>query len=276
MELIGRNLAGKIRATFTDAEGAAAAPSGTPTVTVTRDSDGTDVVTAADATVAGNVATYTLDPLSAVELLNCEWSGTVSGKSVKVRTQVGVVGGFLCTLEEIAEIVTASGGTPPPNEGLRAAREAAEQFLEARSGVAFRPTYAKATGDGPGSNHLLLPNPRVLRVLSAKIDGTAVDLNEITILDTGVLEREAGWAGDIEIVYEHGWAVPPPDVSRACVKLARHYLQPVLKDLDERASRIEAGDVSYGFLTTAGERGAETSIPEVNEVISRHRYMPVA
>lgn len=281
MQLVPRQAAGKIRTTVTDADGAATAPT-TPTVTIVRDSDGTEIVSAAAATDEnGGVISYTLDPsdLPTVDLLTATWQGTVGGNAFTITTEVGVVGAFLCSLEEIdAAVKDLRPSSILTTLDLREAREVAEGFLEDRCNVALRPRYARDVHElGGGSlKALLLRKPLPRKILSATIDGEDVT-SEVKLLPGGIVYRKSRWTKNVEIqiTYEHGHSTPPVDSARATSRLARHILQADVRNYDERATRIETDEAAYGFLITAGERGAPTSLPLVNEYIVANRYPTV-
>lgn len=282
MEQALRDTRAKIRVTLTGADGAAvAADSGWPKVTITRDSDGTAIITDA-ATIAetGTGAySYTLTPaqIPDVEKLTATWSatiGTATGHSFV--TEVEVVGGYLCTLEAI-DTATAVATT---TDTLRDARRWAETVIEDACGVAFRPRYARETLDGPGGTDLLLSRRRPLALRSVTIGGTALTSTELAAIEMtrgGKLYRSAGWGTGregIDVVYEHGYKTPPARISRACVRLARSYLSEAPSDYDERATRVDTDAASYSLIT-AGVRGAHTSIPEVNQAINEYSVLSV-
>uniref|UniRef100_UPI003299E2BC hypothetical protein n=1 Tax=Salmonella enterica TaxID=28901 RepID=UPI003299E2BC len=82
--------------------------------------------------------------------------------------------------------------------------------------------------------------PRLLRALSAAIDGETISVAEVSPTVAGTLVREEGWpcGSEIELTYEHGWPVPPKEVVRAAVKLAREFVLVDPSIFDQRAGRI--------------------------------------
>lgn len=275
-----RDTQAQIRVTLTNTEGAAADATGTPTVTIVRDSTGATVVSGAGATdVTGTgVYAYTLLPsqIPEVDILEATWSATVEGQSQQFVTQVEVVGGWLCSLEDIKGSLPVSMQTTT-NRELSEAREWAEDLLEQACGVAFRPRYGKETVDGTASADLLLSTPAALKVLSASVGGEAIATGEVSPQLTGSLYREAGWARgreNVTVAYVHGFSSPPAPVRRAAVKLARAYLIEDPSNLNERATSISTEEATYS-LVTAGVRSARTSIPEVNQVIEEYGFVSI-
>lgn len=255
MQLILRSSAAKIRATFTGPDGEAVVPTN-PTVTITRDSDGVEIATTAAATSeGGGVVSYTLDSADApdVDLLHASWSANDAGAP---DADVGVVGGFLCSLEAIAEVIQAGGGQWSV-EMLRAKREQAERKLEDACGVAFRPTYARETITGRR-----LSRRRPLRVLS--VDG------EASVLSFDLGGTLSSYT-DGTVAYVHGYPAPPEPISRACVKLAAHYIEGAG---DDRINRFREDDQEV-WLSMPGA-GGETGIPEVDQAIRSYRVPVLA
>lgn len=262
----------KIRNTFTDADGAATVPT-SPKVTIVRDSDGKSIETAQAATSEGSgVVSFTLDgeDIPSVDLLTATWSAGVGFAPV---TEVAVVGGFMCSLEAIAEQIEAGGGeNTPASAGLRALREKAEERLEHICGVAFRPSYVRETRYLVGVETLLLKRPRATEVLSVTLDGT--DISEEVTLEDGCLRREdcGAMTGLLNIAYVHGWESCPDDMSVACAQLAAAYNE---SSSTAGISRFREDDQEF-WLTVPGASGAETNLPDVNAAIQAYRYIQVA
>lgn len=257
MQLVLRNADSKIRATFTGPDGEATAPT-SPTVTITRDSDGEVIADAESATlVSAGVVSYTIPAadIPDVDLLHVSWSGT--GASAP-DDEVEVVGGFLCSLEEIDDDAQTA----------RRLREQAEQWLEDACGVAFRPRYKREVLSAmPPVLDLLLSRPLVRSITSITQDDVAVDLDDVTVGET--VYRDAGWYGSVEVVYEHGYTTPPEPIRRAVVKLAQF----ASTGGDNRISRFREDDQEV-WLAVPGVSG-ETGIPEVDSAIDQYRFYAV-
>lgn len=281
MDRILRDTQATVYVTLTGADGAAADATGTPTVAAVRDSDGTTAASgnAVDATGTG-VYSFTFTPaqIPEVDLLTVTWTATIGGAASQLfRTQVEIVGGWLCSLEAIQASLPSS--VTPTATQLQAARKWAEDWLEQACGVAFRPRYRRETLDGNGTD-LVVGQPSVTSVISASVGGTALTGSEISALSIdslGILYSSAGWTEgrqNVAVAYIHGFSEPPSPVVRAAVKLARYYLLEDPTNYEERATSITTEDATYSFVT-AGVRGARTSIPEVNQVIDEYRYISV-
>lgn len=266
MEIL-RGVDAEIGVVFTDALGEPTAVTGL-SVEVTRDSDGSAIDVGTPEPVDGQVGSYVASidagETPEVDRLTAVW--TAGGQSI--TTEVEVVGGFLCTLAEIAE---AAEVDDEPKK-LAEAREWASSWLEEACGVAFRPKYARDALRGSGTAELLLAHPMPSVIFASSINDQTLD--EVLSLDaSGVVLRNGRWThgARTSVAYQHGYSKTPPIVSRAAVKLARRYLIEDPTDLDERATSMSSGDGTYS-LVTPGVRGALTSIPEVNAVIDHFAY----
>lgn len=279
MQLIRRESSATITARATDGAGMAVEPDSAK-VTITRDSDGEVIADGAAVQVDGSklACTVKAEDVPRVDLLHVTWEIVADGAASTLRQQVGVVGAFICSLQEIAEAVEGSARSEPTPEQLAAARAKAETLLEERCNVAFRPTYHREVLRGEGGEELVVSRPRLLSVRSVTISGRPISIGEVAPSIAGTVVRADGWpeGAEIEVAYEHGWPMPPDDVREAAIKLARDYLLADPSDYDQRAGRIETAEAVYGFLTTAGVGGAVTSIPEVNAVIEAYRHPVIA
>lgn len=260
MQLVLRNADSKIRTTFTGPDGEVATPT-SPKVTIVRDSDGETIADAASATVeSGGVASYTIsaEDIPEVDRLTVAWSAADASAPNDV---VEVVGGFLCSLEAIDPDADPSDS--------RRLREQAELWLEDACGVAFRPRYERETIDARGSTSLLLSRPLVSAVLSASDDGTAIDVDDLTVGE--VVSQPSCFTGLVDIAYAHGYAAPPEPIKRAVIKLAQF----ASSGDSDRVTRFAEDDQQF-WLTVGGVGGAATSIPEVNAAIEAYGFASVA
>lgn len=254
MQLALRGSAANIRIDYIDGDGAATAPT-SPTVTIVRDSDGETIEDGSAATVDGNGARFTLNPatIAEVDLLRVGWGGTGATAPDQL---VGVVGGFLCSLEAI------SGDDP------RSVREQAEEWIEHSCGCAFRPRYHRERLPACEGS-LLLSRPLVSEVLAATIDGEAIDLDGLTVEANGVARSE-GWRGTVDIAYVHGHLECPEPISRAAATLAQH----IAEGGDaNRISRFREDDQEI-FFTLPGP-GHATGLPDVDTAIDVYRFPSV-
>lgn len=239
-----------------------------PTVTVTRDSDGTEVSTG-PATGSSGAWSYAITPAQVpeVELLHAEWVSS----GATYRTETEVVGGFLCSVAEVQAAVDDDSKT---EEEVEDARDWAEDWLERECRVAFRPRYASERLDGTGSGSLFLSNPKASSVITATVGGTAVS-GDIVVDPVGVLTQDGTWTEgtrNVEVSYVHGWSSAPGPVRNAAILLARHRLLEDPSNAFERATSYTTEEATYS-LVTPGVRGSSTPIPEVNAVINAYRYV---
>lgn len=249
---------------------------GRVTVTVVRD-DGT--VVARDITADGTgegARTFALssEVTATLDRLRCDW---VSVEFGALTTYVEVVGAHVASLGLINAILdqrdeeAAVASSAFSLETKAAARVFAMDAIEQKCGVAFSPRYASGVFDGT-SGDLLLPTPKAIRPLAARRLGAAFDVADVEATADGLLYRPGGWPGgrrEYWVAWEHGFGLPPGDVSRAVALLAVW----VLTDgpWDDRGYGIVDGG-AYTRLLTAGVAGASFSIPEVEAVVRRYRF----
>jgi len=250
------------------------------TIAVTRE-DGTALVAANTSTTNTGTGTFSfsLTPThtALLDVLKATWTITRSGNVEQLVTYHEVVGGHVCTLPQI-DANLAKGGTASGYSlgDKQAARDVATDAFELECGVAFTPRYRRLTVDGTSTTDLFLPDPRVISITSATVDGSALTVGDLGIYDNGSLYSATGWAAgrrNVVLKYEHGYMSPPADVSRAVAMIAAS----VLKDgpFDDRGYAVteDGGGVR---LLTAGISGAAFSIPDVEAALQRHRYLTVA
>ncbi len=280
MEIL-RNSAGAVSFTLY-LDGVPADADGVPKVTISRDSDGSDVVTGADAERVGTgIYAYSLEPgqLAELDLLHATLVASLGGVPGQSFDQdVEVVGGFGVSLGQIRSALQA--GIEPDTDQLRRAREWALGWLELELGVALRPRYARQVLDGSGTDGIVLSHRRPRRVRSLSVDGSPWDdaaIAALSLRPSGLLRRLGGaaWpagAANVEVVYEHGLDEPPAPVVRAILRLAAFYLTENPLTYDERASSIHTEEADY-TLVTPGLRGAVFALPEVNAVIQEFGFV---
>lgn len=243
---------------------------GAPTVSATRDSDGS-AVTIGSVSGASPDWTATIAPAQVpeVDLVNIEWVQA----GATYRTQVEIVGGFICSEADIDAALDASHTFTPAQ--IRAARDWAEDILERACHVAFRPRYCREKLDGSGNGSIFLSNPRPIAALTASVDGTSVTVGDIDIDPDGLFNSDTDWARgrrNVSVTYVHGYEAPPEPIRSACVRLARYHLLEDPSNMIERATSYTTEEATF-TLVTPGIRGAETPIPEVNAVIDQYRYV---
>lgn len=253
----------------------AASFTSTPTVTITRDSDGSTVVSGAETTKVEDEKaqpsvyyTYSLAAakLEEVDRLKAVWSdGTNS-----YTTEIEVVGGFIVSLNSIEEKL----GEEAAAWKIEAKREIASREIESACGVAFRPRYAKEVMNGSGSSRLLLPSRDLLRVISAEVDDQALseaELADLGIDPLGIVTREGVWPagrGNVVISYAYGHQQFAP-AQEPVRDYAAYLLAERPMDWNERATGITTEMGSYA-LVTPGVRGARFPLPAVNAFVDQY------
>jgi hypothetical protein len=249
-----------------------------PTVTVTRHSDGSAIVTDKATTKVeeeGEDTFYTVElsgeDLSEVNLLVAVWTDGVSSYT----TTAEVVGGFVTSLKAIKE--KYNNDPERTAAQIAAAREAATTQIEGACSVAFRPRYGKEVLDGSGSRNLLLRQPQLLRVLSVSVDGEPIDVDDLALDSAGVLLSPSRWTegrANVEVAYVHGYTRFPaadlPVRDLAAFLLTKHP-----NDWHERATSYSTDSGSY-TLVTPGVRGASFPIPSVNAFVEANQFPSVA
>lgn len=241
----------------------------TATVTITRD-DGTVLTTSAATTNTGT-GTFSYQLTSThtnlLDELHADWTATVAGSSMTVRTWVQVAGGYLFSLDQARQTPPLDDTATYPAAKVQEYRTLAEEALEEACGQAFVPRYNSERVDGDTRLTTIWPNVRAVR--SVTIDGSPVgDLSDVVKLDTGVLYRPSGWpegVGNVIIRYEHGMNFPPARVSQAALTLAKNWL--VKGPLDDRMTSLATEDGTFALLTP-GVRGVRFGIPEVDAVVA--------
>ena len=276
MQRVARGRSATITQTFYE-DGVPADPSpDSATVTITRD-DGTAIATDAATTNVGvGAVSYTLTPsdLADLDLLTVTWKATFGGQEQTYTDTIEVVGGFLFTIAQARASTPLNDTVKFSTQQIIDARTLVETALEDACGVAFVPRYRREAVSGSGTRNLLLSMPRVTAVRPASVDGTDFTLGELAGVvpsGPGVIYAQNGWArgfGNYTVAYEHGWPSPPPRISQAALRWARHILAGT-SQIDERYTSV-SNDVGTFSLATPGLRGSVTGLPEVDAAIAEY------
>jgi hypothetical protein len=257
----------------TDADGAV-------TVTITR-ADGTAFATDA-ATTHGTTGQYkyTLAPQTNLEYFTLVWNGTFGGVAQKITTHTEIVGAFYAPLNDIRAMAGLSSVTNFPNAALEEARQWFEDLAEQYCGRAFVPRYGRTVTNGTGTQEILLQDRMPRRLLSVKVDGTAVSpFSSWGLYPEGVVVRSTGMGvgtsgtftygyRNVELTYEHGEDEPDLELREAALRAIQYRL--LGNQLGLPAEAISASVDVRGPLTfgaTAGP-GRPTGIPEVDNVLT--------
>lgn len=240
-----------------------------PTVTVVRDSSGEEVLDGASSTAESDHFAVTAPAIDLPDGLTATWTGQVDGHPAEVITRHEVVGGHIVGIPSIrTELERVAQNPLSTDEEIAEKRDLAEKRVEDACRVAFRPRYARSTVEANVHlDHLLLPRPRLLQVVS--IDGEAFDA---PASETGEIIGTDSWSGSYDVAWIHGYEAAPASVAAAVRQLAVHYLLVDPDDLDARAT-FKSNELASWSLVTPGVKGASFPLPEVNQVVSDFGYL---
>lgn len=161
-----------------------------------------------------------------------------------------------------------------PDAELEENRQLVEESLERAARVAFEPRSATQTLSGHGHAYLRAMWPRLRRVLTAEVDGVALDPGA-TRVDGCYLVLAAGWpegVANVRVTYEHGYDEPPRRLRRAALILAKNWL--IRGPIDDRATQVLGVEGGVINLATPGVFGSVFGLPEVDAVIADLREDP--
>jgi hypothetical protein len=268
-----------------DYEGNEANP-GTVTVEVLR-SNG-DAIKAAGTATAGTGTqprTVTLTPAETADLdmLTVKW--TASGVLL-AETLHEIVGGVYVTANDIRSADSSLTNTQVyPTSLLNEGRAEVERMFEDVCGVGFVPRFEVERLDGRYTTQLVLSWPQLRRVHWCRIWTNDIDYTELSAAElaaikpsrTGVVFRSDGSLWDrgvqnIEIAYEHGYDLPPPDLRKAAIRAIRHQVNRLKSAIDERATSFTMFEGGTVTLATPGVGRWTTGIPEVDETLMRYSH----
>lgn len=274
MERIVVNRSATLYKTFYS-NGVAADPTGTPTVTITRQSDGTAVTAGAvtDETAAGTWSiTIPATSNTLLDTLTVNWTATVNSTPQEHIETVEVAGGTYFTLSELRAVYP---GSVTDAEAVDM-RTTVEQAIEHACDVAFVPRYTLERLNGTGGATLLL-RPHVRAIRSVTVDGaafTASDLLAMSLGVTGTVYSAARtWAAgssNILIGYEHGHTEPPAEIKDAALMLAKMRLIGRRSPIDDRAVTFSSNEGGTYSLAVPGRNGSYFGHPDIDAVIARY------
>lgn len=258
---------------------------GTVTVTITRDSDGTTLVSSG-ATTAGSTGEYkySLTPTqtASLDLLTVVWSGT-SPSGIKNTTYVEVVGAPLFSIQEARARSSMADKSVYTDAQIAFVRQAATEAIEdACNGVAFTPRYGSFTTDATNTGIVSLPDRKVTSLLSGSNAGTALTASELAawyVYPGGMLKNRTPlfWTQfrQITFKYYHGWTYCPQQVKLAALDLAEYWLAQPNSGISPRMTSMSTQDGSFA-LATAGMRGLMFDLPSVQAAVNRYAWSNAA
>jgi hypothetical protein len=270
MERIVRGRSATLTKTFTFS------PTGTPTVALTRVSDGTAVTTGS---VTGAAATwsYTI-PSTSNTLLDTyveTWTATTAGVAQTFTDYIEVAGDVLFTLAEASAIrlgtSTDTLGARYTTTQITDMRTSVEQAIEDEYGCALVPRYARETVNGSTDVNLRLRWPEIRAVRSATIGGVST-LASVEVDSLFGVYNSAGWTvgrKNVIVGYEHGLDRPPERIKRGGLLLLKRWL--VEGPVDDRTTSMSNDDGTFS-LATPGRGGSIFGLPELDAAIMASPY----
>lgn len=269
--------------TFTaswEIDGVATDP-GNTLVTVTRDSDGTAILT--NQPTGGSPGTTRTISLTAAQLgqmdfLTFTWN---SSSGAVLTTYAEVVGDFYFSVAQARQISPLQDATTYTTQNIVDYRTMAEMALEDICGVAFTPHYSHHTARISTFGLLKVPRREVRDVRNIY---TATDNGPVAMPNlTGLRIESDGlifipsfftwWSTPITVTYDHGFDFAPPRVRRAALQLMRRWL--VESPWDERATGFRTRDGGEMTVLLANHTDA-FDIPEVVAVADAYSHPMVA
>jgi hypothetical protein len=272
-----RNTQATLEVTFYSA-GVAIDADGAVTVDITR-ADGTAFATGAATTHPGvGRYAYTLAPQTNLEYFTLVWNGTFGGVAQKITTHTEIVGAFYAPLNDIRAMKGLANTTDFPNAALEEARQWFEDLAEQYCGRAFVPRYGRSVLNGTGTTEILLLHRLPRKLLSVKVDGTAVSsFSTWGLYPSGIVTRTTGIGvgisglftygfNNVELTYEHGEDEPDLELRQAALRAIQYRL--LGDNLGLPAEAISASADVRGPLTFGGAASRPTGIPEVDQVLA--------
>lgn len=215
---------------------------------------------------------FNLAPQASLNNLTVDWSGTFSGAVATISNRVEIVGGHYFTIAELRGYDSAlADSSKYSTAALADARLAVEVEFERVCHRAFVHRFFREPFQGDGSHYVWLKYPEIKQVLSVN-DVAVVDDSDFLTYD-GMYELR--WLTDIFvndepyiIEYEYGMDDVPVDIKRAALRRARGLLTGSRARIDERATVMQIPDFGTFQLSTPGQRGAMTGIPDIDVVLA--------
>lgn len=282
MDQVLRNTAATASVTFYNGSIGADAD-GTVTVTAKK-ADGTTLFsTSATNDPAPGVYTTVIPPQATLNQLTLTWTGTFTGTTVSIESNVEIVGGFYFSIAELrAQDKNFDNLTKYPNSALIDARAYVEAEFEDICHRAFVPRYHRETGivTDYDTHTLWLEKPEVVRFISLKVAG----VDQLSWYTAGYLTKDK-WSprivnlnnvaigavySNVDAEYEYGMTQVPLPIKQKALKRAKMFLMGQTSTLDERAVSMSLPDIGTINLAQPGVRGSETGVPDIDIVLRRY------
>ena len=214
-------------------------------------------------------ATFASLPTGVYELA---WMGDVP--SVTDVEIIEVVGSFIATIPEIRLMDPDLTNSKYSATDLAGYREIVETEFEGIVGRSFTRKCVRVTVTIDGSEDELWPAVHdAVNVRNVyETDGTLTALT-IQVGSDGMLTGLSSIpTGTYLMDVEYGFLTSPPDVKRALVQRIHSLVGADRSGVPDRAISWQPADGGTYVLATAGLRGSETGIPDVDVVLKRYRY----
>jgi hypothetical protein len=250
--------------------------------TLVTNAAGTTVSTGTATHGAGGVYTYVLPPQTDVAALTVKWTGTFGGVVQSLQFAVDVVGALLFTLADLRTFgppndTPLTDTAKYPDQVLADSRARITDLFRRCCGVSFIPRYDHWEFDAYFQTTLYIPAKRVTKLLNVMLNGVAVDaptLAAMVVQPSGMLYHSntffgfwSGWQrNQIAVEYEHGWAQPPPEITRIGMQLARYELT-----ASQLADRFISMSNEFGVVRQAQpSMNNPTGIPVIDATLCRY------
>lgn len=264
-----------IKATITVGSGAVNPSPDAATVSLYR-ADGTPLVVAATATDGGEgIFTYPLlaAHTSLLDTLHAVWTFTLNGIQQSRSTFHEVVGGYLCTLAQLADIYPND-----TDEELADKRTLLECRLEGALNYAAVPRYIRES-HMPRRNSVDLAWGRVRRLRDITIDGMpwateSVANSNFSPNGTVYYVPLMRLGGAASIGYEHGDDYPDGNVQEAMMLIAEETYGSAIGSFDTRVVRREADGQAITYASPSLSGGQFTT-PALNALVKSNRRILV-
>lgn len=297
MERILRNTPSTLSVTFYANETPVDPDGQSVTVSAVK-ADGTSHIAPTAATRTGvGVYTYNLTAQSALQFLTFSWTGTISGVSTALQTEVEIVGNFFWSVAQLRDFDSTLTAAKYPYAKVVEARLYVEMEFERICQRSFTPRFARETLTGDGTHQLWLKHPDIHNVTKLTVDGVDrvadwVTSNKLKVdrdaSEMLFFEDSSGLSfppdSDIVIEYEYGYKnVPFPIFDKSRTR-ARAFLNMRNARVDERVSVINAEgfgrfnlatpgmEMGFGRYVRSGLGIWYTGMPEVDVVLKDYVY----
>jgi hypothetical protein len=280
MERVVRGRSSTLYKTFF-VDGVATDPTGTPTVTVTRLSDGSTVTTGAVTNEAAAGTWSVTIPATSnllLDTLTVDWAATVNGVSQEFLDTVEVAGDVIFSLADARNVPGLAAkfnddSYKISSAQILAARTEVERALEHELQFAMVPRYTLETVRGDGTRTVLLKWPHLRAIRSVSVNGVALGVSDVALISasvSGSLYYPNGWTvggyDNITVGYEYGLGVPPPRAKDVALALTKRALTGA--PADDRAQTMSTDEQTTTFYVPGA--GEPFDVPAANRFVQSH------